>query len=170
MVYQLRQWQLLRQINPLISVTWDNSLFLQDFHKTSKMSVHVMWKHCSRQYFGNLGPVCHLALPSLTWASEVTVLICIKPAEGEKPWIRAQGLYHHRSHSISWDLVYPSPPREAEKCRPSVGPRGRGRRFGKQPVCVINGNIPFMVLCGLRLAYGVSLLFQRDSIPKRSGK
>lgn len=60
------------------------------------------------------------------------------------------------------------PNREAEKRKHSVGPRRRGKRFGKQPVSVINGHISLMELSRLMLAcvvkcYSNAIPSQRDN-------
>ena len=76
---------------------------------------------------------------------------CIKAAEGKDHESWHMGCFIIGNMFLAGPgLSFPN--REAEKYRHSVGPRGRGKRFGKQPVSVINGHISFMELNRLMLA------------------
>lgn len=103
----------------------------------------------------------------MMWAPR-WLLFCLRLAEGKdhESWLMG---YVITGHITGWDLVK-SLLHRTEKCRPSVDSRGRRKRFGKQPVSVINWHIPFTGLWGLRLAYNGSVLPQWDSTPNRSGK
>lgn len=77
---------------------------------------------------------------------------CIKTAERKdhESWHMGCFIIGDMFLGGTWFIFFPTTGKL--KCRHSVGPRGKGKRFGKQPVSVINGHISFMKLSRLMLA------------------